>query len=279
VTEQKAPDHLEAIPATELEPAPEFPTAGSEPSDRAPTFTRSVSRVFRLTLLALVLVLVALVSALTAMRIAIHGREVEVPKLTGLTPLEAEAALFDRGLRLEVENRFYGAEIPEGHVLSQSPVAGTLVRRGWRVRVAESLGAPRAAVPNVIGQSSRAAEINVRRRGLEVGKAAVVHLPNLANDQVVAMSPPPDTMGSSPRVSLLLTATEDSQAMLMPNLVGKRLSDVEKMIGQLGLRLGKANAKAPASPVAKRSEVISKQSPTAGSKVSPGAIVSLQLAH
>src|SRR5262249_6257879 len=157
---------------------------------------------------------------------------VEVPKLTGMTQLEAEAVLFDRGLRLEVENRFYGVDVPEGRVLSQSPAAGTVVRRGWRVRVAESLGTPRATVPNVLGQSSRAAEISLRRWGRDVGKLAVVRLPDLPSDQVVAMSPPPETVGSSPKVSLLLTATEESNAILMPNLVGRTTSDAEKLIEQ-----------------------------------------------
>ena len=38
---------------------------------------------FRMLLLALVLLTVALVSALTAMRFAIHGREVMIPKTGG----------------------------------------------------------------------------------------------------------------------------------------------------------------------------------------------------
>ncbi len=40
--------------------------------------------------LSLVLLLVFLSSALLAMRFAIQGREVRVPRLTGLTPAEAE---------------------------------------------------------------------------------------------------------------------------------------------------------------------------------------------
>src|ERR1700681_826137 len=47
---------------------------------------------FRMLLLALVLITVALVSALTAMRLAIHGREVTVPKLVGMSPLAGERA-------------------------------------------------------------------------------------------------------------------------------------------------------------------------------------------
>ena len=275
MNEDKLPDAEEPTQVTELEPESLPPIPESEQPEETAAFLKTVSRFFRLVLLGLVLVLVALISALTAMRIAIHGREIEVPKLIGMTPVEAEAALADRGLRLEVESRFYGTEVSAGRVMSQSPAPGAVVRRGWRVRVAESLGAPRATVPNVIGQSSRAAEINVRRRGLEVGKLAIVHLPKLPNDQVVAMSPPPETMGNSPKVSLLLTATEESEAILMPNLVGKRATDVLKLIEQLGLRLATGSQLTAAS--AEKTRTIRKQIPAAGSKVTRGTSVTLQV--
>src|SRR5436309_8680335 len=97
-------------------------------------------RFFRLLLLALVLLTVALVSALTAMRIAIHGREVTIPKLVGLTPLEADRAASPSGLEVVVERQFYSPDVAEGRIMSQVPSAGVKVRRGWTVRVAQSLG-------------------------------------------------------------------------------------------------------------------------------------------
>src|SRR5262249_49366802 len=114
-----------------------------------------------------------------------------------------------------------------------------------------------------------------RRRGLEVGKLAVVRLPDLPSDQVVAMSPPPETGGSSPKVSLLLTATEESNAILMPNLVGRTTSDAEKVIEQAGLRLPKSRASASTS--GGRSHIVRRQTPAAGSKVGRGTIVTLNV--
>src|SRR5260370_21364779 len=128
-----------------------------------------VRRIFRLAMLGLVLVLVAFLSALTSMRFARHGREVQVPQLAGKATAEAEGLLSNLGLTLEVENRFYSAKVREGGIVSQIPQPGTNVRRGWRVRVALSLGPQRVSVPNVLGESGRAAEINVQRRGLELG--------------------------------------------------------------------------------------------------------------
>ena len=106
-------------------------------------------------MLALVMLTVAMVSALTAMRLAIHGREVAVPKLIGLSQSAAETTANTSGLILDIENKFYSNDVPEGKILSQLPVPGSRVRRGWRVRAAQSLGPQRTEIPNVVGQSAR----------------------------------------------------------------------------------------------------------------------------
>src|SRR6516164_9641116 len=51
--------------------------------------SRHMKRFFQLALLALVLVAVAMVSALTAMRLAIHGRQVRVPNVVGMNSAQA----------------------------------------------------------------------------------------------------------------------------------------------------------------------------------------------
>src|ERR1035441_6748241 len=127
---------------------------------------------FRMLLLALVLVTVALVSALTAMRLAIHGREVIIPKLVGMSPSEAERAGAASGLQVVIERQFYSPDVPEGKIMTQVPPPGTKVRRGWSIRVAQSLGPQRVAIPDVTGGSERIAEVNIRSRGLSLGSGA-----------------------------------------------------------------------------------------------------------
>ena len=141
---------------------------------------------FRFAMLALVLVVVALVSALTAMRFAIHGQEVQVPELIGLAPSDAERAVAGLGLQIEVERQYYSPTIPAGRIMTQMPLAGTKVRRNWQVRVAQSLGPQRVSIPDVTKQSERAAELNIRRRGLEVASTAEIQLPGTPADQVLA---------------------------------------------------------------------------------------------
>ena len=96
-------------------------------------------KVIKYFFLGLVLLLVFLSSALLAMRFAIQGREVRVPRLTGITPAEAERVANSDGLVLSVESRFYSPSVPAGRIISQSPAPNATVRRGWKIRVAASL--------------------------------------------------------------------------------------------------------------------------------------------
>jgi beta-lactam-binding protein with PASTA domain len=232
---------------------------------------------FRIMLLALILVLVAVVSALTAMRFAIHGREAVVPKLVGLTPVEARRVAADKGLLLAVENRFYSSEVAEGRIVSQVPQAGERVRRGWQVRVAESLGPQRHIIPSVVGESERAAEINIRRRGLDVGTVAVISIPGAEAEQVVAQSPSANASGaSSPQVNLLVAATDATPEFVMPDLTGRHLADAAKVLADAGLQLGKVQDTGPPGP---GSTVIVRHSPAAGQKVTPGTVVNVDVSR
>jgi beta-lactam-binding protein with PASTA domain len=232
--------------------------------------------------LALVLLTVALVSALTTMRLAIHGREVPVPKLVGLTPGEAERQAVAHGLLFSVESRYFSGDVPAGRIISQAPQPGAKVRRGSRVRVAESLGAQRIITPNVLGQSTRAAEINVRRRGLELGSVAVAHIPGLPEDQVVAQSPAPNTTAITPKLSVLVNAPAEAAAYVMPELVGQPLGEAVKSIQGAGMKVGGVTFMPalvyPQGASAPLPGTITKQTPAPGQKVMAGTVVALEVA-
>ena len=168
----------------------------------------------------LVLVVVFLVSALTAMRFAIHGRQMAVPKVVGMTWHEAQkrsiGAAYAGKLRSLLQRGCSGGPHPVA-----STAAGEQVRRGWRVRVAESMGPQRVVIPDLVGASERAAEINIRRRGLEMGAVATAQSAT-PPDQIVAQSPPANaTNVSTPKVSILVASIEDRKSFVMPDLRDK----------------------------------------------------------
>jgi beta-lactam-binding protein with PASTA domain len=262
--------------------------------------THKMKSFFRFVLLALVLLVVALVSALTAMRFAIHGREVAVPDLVGKTPAEARRVADAGGFQMNVERQYYSATVPEGKILSQLPAPGTKVRRGWQIRVAESLGPQRVEIPNVLGESQRAAQINILRRGLDVGAVAQIGMRGAPADQVLGQSPPPNASGiAAPRISLLTTEFAPPQAFLMPNFTGQALGGVTLVLQDAGFRLGTVSiALSVASPSAPTTDfsvaapppaqaapppqptpasVIVSQNPAPGAKIVTGSAVNFEV--
>ncbi|HEX9111920.1 MAG TPA: PASTA domain-containing protein [Terriglobales bacterium] len=244
---------------------------------------------FRMLLLALVLLTVALISALTAMQFAIHGREVTIPKLVGMTPLEAERAASASGLQVAIERQFYSPDIPEGRITTQVPLPGTKVRRGWMIRVAQSLGPQRVAIPDVTGQSERVAELNIRRRSLNLASVAQISLPDATAGQVVSQSPPANASGvAAPKISLLVSSGPEPASYVMPDLSGQplgsatlALQDARLRVGRVSLFSASASGGAPVvpTPVSEPSaaSMIVTQSPAPGQKVSAGSAVNFEV--
>lgn len=217
----------------------------------------------------LVLIIVAMASMLITMRLAIHRREVIVPKFIGMLPQPADQIAQQNGLILVRESRFYSDDVPVGHIVSQEPAPGKKVRKGWRVRIAESMGPQRNVVPSVIGDSPRAAELNISQRGLELGDVSTMSVPDAPPDQIVAQSPPPDSHAASPKVNILVSAPAADKAYVMPDLSGMRLADATVAITNAGLKVGNASTATPDAFVVK-------QSPAAGQRVISGATVTLE---
>lgn len=239
---------------------------------------------FRILLLSLVLIIVALISALTSMRFAIHGRQVAVPQLLGLTPDDAEKTAEEFGLSLKVDRQFYSPTIPAGKIVSQTPEVGAKVRRGWRVLVAESLGPVRVSPPDVIGESERAAAINIRRRGLQLGDEATVSTSAKEYGTVVAQNPPANsTSVTSPNVSLLTAGPARPQAYVMPSFVGSPVASATKALNDAHLHVGNLTAMpdipgdaAPLYPIGPASVILS-QTPAPGQRVQEGQPVNFEV--
>ena len=240
-------------------------------------------RLLTLALRTLVLVVVFMASALLAMRFAIHRRQVTVPKLVGMAPAQALKVLEAQGLLLDDSDRFYSADVPEGRIMSQVPAPGEKVRSGWRVRVAESMGPQRVVIPDVVGGSERAAEINIRRRGLEMGAVAIAEINGTTADEIAAQSPPANaTNVSSPKVSILLAAPEDKKSFVMPDLRGRNEDEVINAIVAAGLKVGNISTREGDSGGssglgAYASRQIVRTLPAAGARIYEGQSVNLEV--
>ncbi len=247
-----------------------------------------IARFFRIASLLMLLVAVALLAAITTMHFAIHGVEVQVPALKGMTVADARSVTAGLGLNLDVDNRYYSGDVAAGHIVSQSPVPGTMVRREWRVRVAESLGPQKVDVPDTVGANERVAALELRRAGLEVGEIAHLSYGAAAEGTVLAQDPPAHALGiEQPSVNLLVAAPDDEapDGYVMPDFTGWPALSAQAALAKVGIKTappsfvevtmppvgsGDAPLKLPVRP----GEVLA-QSPGAGSRVDQNTTVKL----
>ena len=261
----------------------------------------SLKRIVNVTAGTVLMLVVIVLCAFLAMRVAIHGREVTVPNLSGRSDADAAAVAKDLGLNLSVENRFYSGAVAPNHVLSQSPIAGARVRRGWQVRVTESLGTQSVSVPDVTGQDEHPASLVLRRLQLEVGSVARIPAPG-PGGTILTQSPPPNSSSATgPRVALLVSDDEPagaSAAYVMPSLLGMTLYAASNRLATAGLHISSSsepdNAPAPVpvdpnsppdtafdvpqAPVISANATIVSQSPLPGHRVTRADAIRLVLA-
>jgi eukaryotic-like serine/threonine-protein kinase len=236
-----------------------------------------IRKLFRLFILFTVLVVVMLVSAITTIRVVLRSNQVSAPNLTGVSLERAERSAAGLGLEVKVEDRLYSEKHAANQIISQVPAKGTRVKVGQHIHVLVSLGPPTVVVPDLVGVSVRAAQINATQRGLTVGDVVAVHWPGTVADQIVAQDPPASSSDvRRPAVNLLVSLGDPTPAYVCPRFVGMPLTQAQSIIENSGFKLGQVIAM-PTAPGS--GGVILTQSPAAGSKISPGAAFEFQVAQ
>src|SRR5256714_2512569 len=172
----------------------------------------------RITLLVFILASAAFLSAITAMRIAIHGREVTMPNLVGKNVSEASQMLQSRGLVLRVADRIYSDQ-PINAVVRQTPPSGLLMKVSQQAHVVLSLGQRQLQIPLLEGNSLRASRIELLRAGLQVGEVSGVTVPTPV-DTVMIQNPKPGAGAATPRVDVLVSQGPRELAYVMSHLTG-----------------------------------------------------------
>src|SRR6516164_4670272 len=202
-------------------------------------FILRIRTIFRLFVLFGVLLAVALLSAITTIRLTIHSGEERTPNLVGLPLDEAQRSAGALGLGLKVEDRLFNPKYAANHIVSQVPGAGDSTKAGQEVHVIVSLGAPSVTVPDLVGESIRAAQVTAVQRGLALGDVAAVRWRGTAVDQVVAQDPPPSSLPvHSPNVNLLVSLGESPAEFVCPSFVGMPIGTARARLTGAGFTVG-----------------------------------------
>jgi eukaryotic-like serine/threonine-protein kinase len=257
-----------------------------------------ILRLFQFALVLVLLVVVAMMSALTTMHFAIHGAEVKVPDFSGMSEADARHKAAADGLEMSIEDRFYSTVVPESRIVTQSPAAGTIVRSGWHVRVGQSLGAQKVAVPSLVHDQERVAALAIRRASLQLG--TIAHMPYALAEPGTVIAQSPDAGAASvdrPTVALLLSAPVPPEATgyVMPDFTNQPEKAAEAAVAKAGLKLAPILYRQaeipPVAPIAAPGEApappalpvmpgtIIAQEPAAGARVEAGATIQFTLAQ
>ncbi len=235
------------------------------------------SRWSGIVLMIAILVVAGILSALTAMRFAIRGREVEVPALAGKTQEEAARMLEQNALIMKISSKQFNARVPEGHILDQNPPPGTRLKTNRSVKVLISLGDRKFPVPNLVGTSLRTAQLTLSQRRLTLGNTLYAHTPKSEAATVAYQSPAPGSGDSvDPSVNILISLGPPEQFFIMPDLIGQPAELVASRARNEGFRIGKTNYRSYPGVGA---GVVIQQTPQAGHRLSKSDLITLDVSQ
>ncbi len=161
-----------------------------------------------------------LISAIITMKVVTWGRTVDVPNLSGQEVTAAISELKKSGLEIKIERQEHHPTVPEGHIISQQPQAGSSVKRGRDVQVVVSLGSQEVVVPEITGQVFRKVQVDLKQVGLVLGDVARANTPQ-PREQVVVQYPDARTiLQKGATVDLLVSDGPQQAKYVTPDLTG-----------------------------------------------------------
>jgi len=238
---------------------------------------RVAAALLKFGLVSVVFVVVVLASGYISMRLALIGRQIIVPDITGMTLAEAQDSLLKQELFFDKTAEKYDDRLEQGRVLAQDPPAGAKIKKYRKVKVVMSLGPRIFKIPDARGQSLGAARIEIQTEGLASGHVAYTYAPNADSDIVISQDPLPsgESLGEG-GVSLLVSKGPREAVYVMPDLVGKPSEAVLRALRARGLKIGSVRRD---RLYGAEQGTVARQYPESGYPVATGDIISLVVAE
>jgi len=216
----------------------------------------------------LALLLLALAGLGVLLAALLFASDVRVPRLVGQDVEQARAALTKAGFETRVEPRTDPA--PPGRVIAQRPDPGREIEEGATVTLVASTGPVERTVPEVAGQTERAAvrELSEASFAVETDERPSSEV---ARGRAIGTRPPAGTeVEVGERVRLLISS--GPRRVDVPDVVGLTRSSAEAALEarDLGVSVERARSDEP------RGEVLA-QTPDGGTTVQEGDVVAISV--
>jgi eukaryotic-like serine/threonine-protein kinase len=212
-------------------------------------------------------------AAVLAVLLTRSNPSVSVPNVTGQTEQAAGATLRSAGL-VPASSLKPSVKVASGLVISQSPVAADIVKKGARVSIVISGGPASKSLTNVTGLTAAKAAAELHQAGLktttkkESSKTVEAGL-------VIGTEPPAETEVQEGHVVTLIVSS-GPPPVRVPDVTGQSLEAAEATLTNSELELGTVTKKVSSTQTA---GTVLAQSPATGTSLHAGDKVNLTVAQ
>ena len=202
----------------------------------------------------------------------VSSPETTVPQVVGLQVSEAVNILEADGFEPLISDTSYGLQVPVGAVFFQKPDAGAVVKEGRTVYLFVSGGVSTITVPQLKGKSILDAKFALERLGLKLGR--VERIPSSQPEDMIFDQQYAEgtLLKQGEMVGVTVSAGIGGGTVLVPDLIGKSLTEARKILADSSLIIGKINYQ-PSSTLLPNT--ILDQYPSSGNSLNPGNAVDL----
>lgn len=207
-----------------------------------------------------------------------RGDLVAAPEFVAMSLLEAERLADQNGLKIRVDTERPDPTLPAGVVVSQSPDAGSEMKRGRSVAVVLSSGVDMRRIPPLAGLHARQAQLDAEHAGFVVEDVIEVHTGYVERGRVISCDPSEGAArAAGTGISLLVSLGQRPAEFAMPSLMGRTAEEARLIVGELGLVMRSVKYERGRRRLAR--EVVVVQDPVAGSHVVEGEGVTLRIGN
>tara|TARA_B110000014_G_scaffold47899_1_gene31679 strand:+ start:102 stop:857 length:756 start_codon:yes stop_codon:yes gene_type:complete len=153
---------------------------------------------------------------------------------------EAIKILNSEDYKYEVSDTLYSNKFKLGTIVDQYPKPNTRVKSGRTVRLKIAQPEKSVAIPNLIGQSRRSAELELNQMGLLIDTVYAEYNPEYPNGTIAWQYPKAgDRRKKGMGIQITVSKGMPPNFFQVPNLIGLSINQAKELIFKSRLKVGK----------------------------------------
>ncbi|MEW6062374.1 MAG: PASTA domain-containing protein [Bacteroidota bacterium] len=167
------------------------------------------------------------------------GGTLTVPNVVGLKEETARKLLDSLHLEPKIGDTRPDNTYPVGYVVAQNPEPQQVVKTGRRIYLTISGGEQLVVVPSLRGKTIRDSKFTLDRIGLNQGGIQYQTSLEFPEGTIMAQDIPPGSkVKRGTYIGITISAGESIDSIYIPSLIGKTLTEAQKILRTKGLRVG-----------------------------------------